>query len=126
MARFIVDACNLDCELEVFPVRGWRRDQYFPDTDLAWVFPSPNMPAWETALLYPGMVLFEGTNVSEGRGTTLPFQIFGAPFVDQQKLLDHLKGVALEGMILRPICFEPVFDKWAGQLCYGFQIHITD
>jgi uncharacterized protein YbbC (DUF1343 family) len=126
MAHYIVNKCHVSCDLEVVPVRGWRRSDYFPDTHLAWIFPSPNMPTWETALLYPGMVLLEGTNISEGRGTTLPFQIFGAPFMDTHHLLRHLEEAGLEGVVFRPVCFEPTFDKWAGQACYGFQIHVTD
>jgi uncharacterized protein YbbC (DUF1343 family) len=126
LARYIVEQCHVRCDLEVVPMRGWRRENYACDTNRPWVFPSPNMPTWETALLYPGMVLFEGTNISEGRGTTLPFQIFGAPFIDNRKLLDHLEKADLTGVIFRPICFEPVFDKWAGQTCYGFQIHVIN
>ena len=126
LARYLVARCDIHCDLEVIPVKGWHRQDYHPDTDLAWVFPSPNMPTWDTALLYPGMVLLEGTNVSEGRGTTLPFQLFGAPFLDQKKLEENLGKAGLEGVFFRPVAFEPVFDKWAGQTCYGFQIHVTD
>ena len=106
-------------------MQRWDRSSVFPATQLPWVFPSPNMPSWETALLYPGMVLFEGTNVSEGRGTTLPFQLFGAPFVNQGRILRSMERYALEGVTLRPVTFEPMFDKWQGETCYGFQIHIT-
>ncbi len=126
LARYLVAHCNIDCDLEVIPMRNWRRKDCHPETNLAWVFPSPNMPTWETALLYPGMVLLEGTNISEGRGTTLPFQIFGAPFLDLKRLEEVLGNADLEGVFFRPVCFEPVFDKWAGQTCYGFQIHVTD
>jgi len=126
LARYIVLKCNVGCDLEVIPLRGWRREDYFCETDRPWIFPSPNIPTWETALLYPGMVLLEGTNISEGRGTALPFQIFGAPFIDERKLLAHLEKADLEGVTFRPVCFEPVFDKWAGQTCYGFQIHVTN
>lgn len=126
MARFVVGELHLDCDLEVVALEGWSRDALFPDCSLPWVFPSPNMPCWETALLYPGMVLLEGTNISEGRGTTLPFQMFGAPFIDQQSLWQCMERHDLEGAVLRPVCFEPVFDKWQGELCYGFQIHVTD
>jgi uncharacterized protein YbbC (DUF1343 family) len=126
LARYLVAHCNIDCDLEVIPMRNWRRKDYYPETNLAWVFPSPNMPTWETAHLYPGMVLLEGTNISEGRGTTLPFQIFGAPFLDLKRLEEDLGSTDLEGVFFRPVCFEPVFDKWAGQTCYGFQIHVTD
>ena len=126
LARCIVERCDIACDLEVVPMRGWRRKDYFSDTNLAWIFPSPNMPTWETALLYPGAVLLEGTNISEGRGTTLPFQLFGAPFIDTRRLAEYLENAGLEGVLFRPICFEPVFDKWAGRTCYGFQIHVTD
>ena len=126
MARYMVRKCHIPCDLEVIPLKGWRRRDFFSETKMQWVFPSPNMPSWETALLYPGMVLLEGTNVSEGRGTTLPFHIFGSPFLDQKKFNDCLKRSELKGVFFRPICFEPVFDKYVGELCYGFQIHITD
>jgi uncharacterized protein YbbC (DUF1343 family) len=126
LARYITNQFSLGCDLEVIPLKGWKRDYFFSDTLLPWVFPSPNMPSWETALLYPGMVLLEGTNVSEGRGTTLPFHLFGTPFMDQQEVLRFLESSDLEGVVFRPVCFEPVFDKWKGETCYGFQIHITD
>lgn len=126
LARFIARERPVACDLEVIAMRDWKRGDFFADTALHWVFPSPNMPSWETALLYPGMVLLEGTNVSEGRGTTLPFQIFGAPFIDQKKISDFLHDSNLEGVFFRPICFEPVFDKWQGKTCHGFQIHIVD
>ncbi len=126
LARFIVKDLRLDCDLEVIPMAGWKRSGFFPDTGLQWVFPSPNMPSWETALLYPGMVLFEGANVSEGRGTTLPFQLIGAPFIDAARVLERLKRYEPEGVFFRPVCFEPVFDKWRGEVCRGFQIHILD
>jgi uncharacterized protein YbbC (DUF1343 family) len=126
LARYIVDKAKVPCDFEVIPLRGWKRGDYFADTNRPWIFPSPNMPTWETALLYPGMVLLEGTNISEGRGTALPFQVFGAPFIDTRKLLRHLKEADLEGVTFRQLCFEPVFDKWAGQTCYGFQVHVTN
>lgn len=125
-ARFIQMEEKLDCDLEVISMEGWGRDQYFDSLDLYWVFPSPNMPTWETALLYPGMVLLEGTNVSEGRGTTMPFQLFGAPFLDRKKVLNHLEAIGPEGVVFRPIVFEPAFDKYRGETCFGFQIHVTD
>ena len=126
LARFIVTAAGLSCDLEVVPLEGWGRGDFFPQTGLPWLFPSPNMPSWETALVYPGMVLLEGTNMSEGRGTTLPFQLFGAPFLDQKAIAAFLARIGLEGVVLRPVCFEPVFDKWKGEMCRGFQIHVTD
>lgn len=126
LARYVVKKSGVVCDLEVIPMEGWRRRDYFPDTQLPWVFPSPNMPSWETALLYPGMVLLEGTNVSEGRGTTLPFHLFGAPFIRQREMEEWLKEANLQGVVFRPVSFEPAFDKWAGNLCHGFQIHVTD
>jgi uncharacterized protein YbbC (DUF1343 family) len=124
-ARFVRATANLDCALEVVAMRGWNRGRSFDELGLDWVYPSPNMPSWQTALLYPGMVLLEGTNISEGRGTTMPFQLFGAPFLDRQRLLEELKP-DLEGVAFRPVTFEPAFDKHMGRPCHGFQIHITD
>ena len=126
MAAFIARFIGLPCDLEVFPVKGWKRGDLYCETPLPWFFPSPNIPSWETALVYPGMVLLEGTNVSEGRGTTLPFHLFGAPFIDQRKLLRHLEKHSLQGVVFRPVSFEPAFDKWCGELCHGFQIHVTE
>jgi uncharacterized protein YbbC (DUF1343 family) len=126
LARLVVREKGLDVDLEVIAMAGWLRQDFFPQTSLPWVFPSPNMPTWETALLYPGMVLLEGTNVSEGRGTTLPFHLFGAPFLDQKGFLALLREVSLPGVVFRPVCFEPMFDKWKGKLCFGFQIHVTE
>jgi uncharacterized protein YbbC (DUF1343 family) len=126
LARLIVEEARLDCDLRIISMEGWQRSHLFPDTGLPWVYPSPNMPTWETSLLYPGMVLFEGTNISEGRGTSLPFQLFGAPFLRQVDLQAKLAGSRLDGVVLRPVTFEPVFDKWRATTCYGFQIHITD
>jgi uncharacterized protein YbbC (DUF1343 family) len=105
---------------------GWRRDMLFPDTGLPWVLPSPNMPAFDTALVYPGQVLLEGTNVSEGRGTTRPFEIFGAPWLDTRAVRRRFERRRLPGLILRDHSFEPTFHKFAGSVCHGFQIHVTD
>lgn len=117
-------ARSIGASLKVIPMRGWQRRMYFRDTGLPWVFPSPNMPNPETALVYPGQVLWEGTNVSEGRGTTLPFELFGAPFIDHDELL--VRVGAPPGCTLRPVRFEPTSNKWAGKQCAGFQIHVTD
>jgi uncharacterized protein YbbC (DUF1343 family) len=125
-ARFVCAEANVDCEMEVVPMKGWRRRNRFDSLCLHWVYPSPNMPTWETALLYPGMVLLEGTNISEGRGTTMPFRLFGAPFLDQRGLLEELKRVGTAGATFRPVTFEPFFDKYKGEPCFGFQVHITD
>ncbi len=126
LAHLIVQEAKLDCDLKVISMQGWQRSYLFADTGLPWIYPSPNMPTWETSLLYPGMVLLEGTNISEGRGTSLPFQLFGAPFLRQADLQAKLAGSELDGVVLRPVTFEPVFDKWRETTCYGFQIHITD
>ena len=126
LARFVCLEKRLDVDLEIIAMNGWRRGDFFPETALPWVFPSPNMPTWETALLYPGMVLLEGTNVSEGRGTTLPFQLFGAPFLEHRTFSALLDEAALPGVVFRPVLFEPMFDKWKGELCSGFQVHVTD
>jgi len=116
----------VDCDLEVVPMRGWRREDFFDATGLPWVLPSPNMPTLDTALVYPGMCLLEGTNISEGRGTTRPFEIFGAPFLDGYRLADLLCADALPGVRFRPLSFRPTFHKFAGQVCGGVQIHVTD
>ncbi|MDH3575117.1 MAG: DUF1343 domain-containing protein [Desulfobacteraceae bacterium] len=117
---------GIGCDLDVIPMQGWKRDMFFTDTGLPWIPPSPNMPSPVTALVYPGQVLWEGTNVSEGRGVTLPFEIFGAPFFNTKRLLSTMGENELPGIKLRPVVFEPTFNKWSGKACNGFQIHITD
>ena len=126
LARFINGEAALGCDLEVVPMQGWRRSMRFRDTGFPWVFPSPNMPTPETALVYPGQVLWEGTNVSEGRGTTLPFELVGAPYWDCRRILATLEPTPLPGCCLRPLVFEPTSGKWARQACAGFQLHVTD
>jgi uncharacterized protein YbbC (DUF1343 family) len=118
--------CRGRCRLTVVPMQGWKRRMLFPDTGLPWVLPSPNMPAFETSVVYPGQVLLEGTNLSEGRGTTRPFEIFGAPYLDIARVRRRFERRRLPGMVLRAHSFEPTFHKWAGQVCHGFQIHVTD
>jgi uncharacterized protein YbbC (DUF1343 family) len=98
----------------------------YPDTVRAWVPPSPNMPRFETALVYPGQVLLEGTNLSEGRGTTIPFEIVGAPFIDPQRLIGELNSLPHPGIVFRPLRFVPTFDKWRGQSCGGVAWHAPD
>jgi uncharacterized protein YbbC (DUF1343 family) len=115
----------IDCDLEVVPMRGWQRAAPFDATGLPWVLPSPNMPTPETALVYPGLCLLEGTNISEGRGTTRPFEILGAPFVDGYRLADQLASDQLPGVAFRPLSFRPTFHKFAGQVCGGVQLHVT-
>ncbi len=113
-------------ELFVVSMRGWKRRMWFEDTRLPWVLPSPNMPTVETATVYPGMCLLEGTNLSEGRGTTRPFEIFGAPFIDSDSLIRRLSEFRLPGVIFRPLSYLPTFQKYAGTVCVGAQIHVTE
>jgi len=117
---------DIGCDLSIVPMKNWRRSMYFDDTDLPWIPPSPNLPTPASALVYPGQVIWEGTNISEGRGTTQPFEVFGAPFLDVEKMLSFMDGHILPGAILRPLAFEPTSNKWQKELCKGFQIHITD
>jgi uncharacterized protein YbbC (DUF1343 family) len=126
LARYYNVTQNLGCDLEVIPVRGWRREDYFDATGLPWIMPSPNLPTLEGAVVYPGQVLLEGTNLSEGRGTTRPFELFGAPFLEPRRILSELRDIPLSGVVLREVGFEPTFHKWAGELCRGFQLHVTD
>lgn len=114
------------CDLTVIPMDGWERDMTWADTGLPWVLPSPNMPTTDTAAVYPGQVLLEGTSVSEGRGTTRPFEIFGAPWLDTREVGRRFLARGLPGLVLREHPFEPTFHKFAGKVCAGFQIHVTD
>ncbi len=125
-ARFINGYYRIGCDLSVIPMSGWRRDMFFADTGLFWVPPSPNLPTPASALVYPGQVLWEGTNVSEGRGTCLPFELFGAPYLDPDGILADLGGRQQAGAILRVTAFEPVANKWQGRLCRGFHVHVPD
>ena len=127
LALLINKHFNIGADLEIIAMQGWRRSMLFEDTGLPWVFPSPNMPSAATALVYPGQVIWEGTNVSEGRGTCLPFALFGAPFIEPAEILRQAeKSADMPGCNLRPLIFEPTSNKWAGKACKGFQIHITD
>ncbi|MGD8520185.1 MAG: DUF1343 domain-containing protein [Desulfobacterales bacterium] len=121
----INDHFGIGCNLDVIPMNGWKRSMYFQETGLPWVAPSPNLPTPNSAIVYPGQVLWEGTNVSEGRGTTQPFELFGAPYFDTRKLLSTL-AEKISGAILRPVVFEPTSNKWQGQPCNGFQIHVLN
>ena len=116
------------CEdaLEVVPMRGWRRRMWFDETGLPWVLPSPNMPTLDTAVVYPGACLFEATNLSEGRGTTRPFELIGAPWLDGERLAESMNARALPGVRYRPVEFSPAFHKHAGAICRGVQVHVTD
>jgi uncharacterized protein YbbC (DUF1343 family) len=113
-------------EIEVVPCQGWRREMLFEDTGLPWVLPSPNMPTPETALVYPGQCLLEGTNISEGRGTTRPFELCGAPWLDAAALSNRLNKENLPGVVFREAWFQPTFQKHADVTCGGVQLHVTD
>lgn len=126
LARLYNDAFGIGCELEVVTCEGWSREAYFDACELPWVMPSPNMPTLDTALVYPGMCLLEGTNLSEGRGTTRPFELFGAPFVDPPVLLSELGRYDIPGVRFRPCVIQPTFDKFAGQSCGALQLHVID
>ncbi|MEZ4402674.1 MAG: DUF1343 domain-containing protein [Kofleriaceae bacterium] len=126
IARWRAAEEGLDLDLTVIPAAGWRRDMLFADTGLPWVMPSPNMPTVDTALVYPGMCLVEGTELSEGRGTTRPFELAGAPYLDPDRLAAALEAEQLPGVRFRPVTFRPTFHKHAGQPCGGVQQHVTD
>src|SRR5438128_591293 len=114
------------CRLSILPMKNWERAMWFNETGLPWVMPSPNMPTLDTTTVYPGMCLLEGTNISEGRGTTRPFEIFGAPFIDAESFCRELKQLKLPGAFFRENYFQPTFNKFAGELCGGTQIHVLD
>jgi uncharacterized protein YbbC (DUF1343 family) len=126
VARLFNEHFALGADLEVVEMEGWRRDMYADATGLPWVLPSPNMPTVDTAVVYPGTVLLEGTNVSEGRGTTKPFEIVGAPWVVADRFADAMNRLDLAGVRFRPVVFEPTFHKHAGLSCGGCQIHVRD
>lgn len=126
LAAYLNETHGLGCDLTVVPMRGWRRAMDGAATGLPWVAPSPNMPALDTARVYPGGCLLEGTNLSEGRGTTRPFELTGAPFLDGERLARDLARRRLPGVAFRPTTFQPAFHKWAGQRCWGVQVHVTD
>ncbi len=125
LARYINEQAGIGADLEIIEMDGWQRHMYFEDTGLSWVAPSPNMPAVETAVVYPGQVLWEGTNISEGRGTCKPFEMFGAPFWDHGDILDVVSQNELPGCYIRPLVFQPTSGKWAGEVCSGFHLHVT-
>ncbi|MFC1494442.1 exo-beta-N-acetylmuramidase NamZ domain-containing protein [Thermodesulfobacteriota bacterium] len=117
---------SIGCDLEIIKMKGWDRTMLWEDTALIWAVPSPNMPLPETAYVYPGQVIWEGTNISEGRGTCRPFEIFGAPFLDTHLIKRKVPPHFLKGCTLREISFKPTFNKWHDQICKGFMIHILD
>ena len=126
IARLFNEHFGLGATLEIVKMEGWRRDMYADATDLPWVMPSPNMPTLDTAIVYPGTVLFEGILISEGRGTTRPFELIGAPWIEAESFARRLNELDLPGVHFRPAVFEPTFQKHAKQTCGGCQIHVTD
>jgi uncharacterized protein YbbC (DUF1343 family) len=126
LARLFNDAFDIGADLDVVPMDGWSRSMYFDATGIPFVLPSPNIPTLDSAIVYPGTVLFEGTNVSEGRGTTKPFELLGAPWVDAERFVDGMNALSLPGVRFRPAVFEPTFHKHAHTSCGGCQIHVLD
>jgi uncharacterized protein YbbC (DUF1343 family) len=117
---------GINCDLEVVKMENWNRSMFYEETRLPWVLPSPNIPTVDTAVVYPGAVMFEGTQVSEARGTTRPFEIIGAPYISPDDLIGELNKENLPGVVFRPMYFQPTFHKFAGEICGGLQMHITD
>lgn len=126
LARMFNEHFTIGCELEVIPMNGWRREFWHDDTDAPWVMPSPNMPTLDSATVFPGTVHFEGTQVSEGRGTTKPFELIGAPYIDAEAYAERLNDLGLPGVYFRSCGFQPTFQKHAGVSCGGAQIHVLD
>lgn len=125
-AMMINKEYGIGCDLDVIKMAGWKRRMLYRETGLPWVPPSPNLPTPESALVYPGQVIWEGTNVSEGRGTTTPFEQFGAPFIETGVILSAIPKEKRAGIVLREVGFEPTSNKWSGQLCWGFFMHVID
>jgi len=126
MALIFNRELSLGCDVEIVKMQGWRREMRWADTGLRWIMPSPNMPLPETAHVYPGQVIWEGTNASEGRGTCRPFEMFGAAYLDPTRIKERLHPEASAGCHLQEIAFRPTFHKWVGELCRGFMVHILD
>ncbi len=125
-ARFANTEKGIACDLHILPIEGWSPDLYMDETDLLWVNPSPNIPTVSTAVNYIGSCIYEATNLSEGRGTTHPFDYLGAPFVDADRLLRDMEALSLPGVVFRPMDFVPGYNKHAGEVCHGVELHITD
>lgn len=126
MALWLKEKYYPSCDLNIVWMKNWKRSSLFTETGLPWVFPSPNMPTIQTAIVYPGMVLIEALNLSEGRGTTIPFELFGAPFIDSEKLKSNLDARKIQGCAFRIHNFIPTFHKFSGEQCNGIQLHVTD
>ncbi len=126
LARLFNEHFGIGCEMETVLIEGWRREAWMDQTDAPWVIPSPNMPTLDTATVFPGTVHLEGTQMSEGRGTTRPFELIGAPYIDAMEYASRLNELELAGVYFRACGFQPTFQKHAGQTCGGVQIHVTD
>ena len=126
LAKLFNTEFNINCELEVVQMNGWAREDFYDETDAPWVLPSPNMPTVDTSVVFPATVYFEGTQISEGRGTTRPFEIIGAPYIDSNDLAKALTSLELGGVIFRPTEFLPTFQKHAGNGCGGIFLHVSD
>jgi uncharacterized protein YbbC (DUF1343 family) len=126
LARLFNDAFGIGADVHVVPLDGWQRSMYLDETGLPWVIPSPNLPTLDSAIVYPGAVLFEGTLLSEGRGTTRPFELIGAPWIDGERLAEAMNARGLPGVHFRPAFFEPTFQKHAKRTCGGCQLHVLN
>jgi uncharacterized protein YbbC (DUF1343 family) len=126
LARMFNEHFNLASEIEVVPMEGWQRKFWHDETNAPWVLPSPNIPTLDSATVFPGTVHFEGTQISEGRGTTRPFELIGAPYIDPDDYACHLNNLGLAGVFFRSCAFQPTFQKHGGVTCGGVQIHVTD
>lgn len=126
LAKLFNEDFKIHCELEVVTMDNWAREDFYDETDAPWIMPSPNMPTNDTAVVFPGTVYFEGTQISEGRGTTRPFEIVGAPFINSTQLAERLNQLQLAGVIFRAVEFMPTFQKFAGQACGGVFLHVDE
>jgi uncharacterized protein YbbC (DUF1343 family) len=126
LAEFFNKEFHIQCDLKVIPMEGWTRSMFYEDTNLAWILPSPNMPTVDTAFVYNATCIFEGTNISEGRGTTKPFEFVGAPWLNAGRLAEVMNDLKLEGVAFRPAYFTPTFSKHVNELCRGVQLHVTN
>lgn len=126
LARLFDHVFGLGCDLSVVTMENWKREMLWHQTGLRWIMPSPNMPSPDTAMVYPGQIIWEGTNISEGRGTCRPFEIFGAPFIDPEAIRHSVEKRAMKGCVLQDYTFRPTFQKWAGELCRGLMLHVVE
>lgn len=126
IAKYFNEEERIGCNLTVIKMKNWNRNMYFDECNVPWVLPSPNMPTLDTAIVYTGTCLFEGTNLSEGRGTTRPFELIGAPWIDSIALANELNSLGLNGVYFRPASFTPTTSKFNGKQCFGVQVHVTD